>query len=291
MGKSFGWSNTGNSDVGIYIPLAGSNAITGDLKFTKGSDANFGTNDNFGLNFITNNTTRLAISNDGLITINKSLFFIGTGGASFINIAAQSSAPVAPSATGLNFYSDADGNLSWTKKNGADTFNRTFGGTFSANRMKLLQDTDGTMAELTDIVNTYYFRNGTLLAVAPNTAYYFDSKTAGIAPHTSPTLRRFKFLNDGVIDTMVFNIYQNANGSNQDCMIYLYNQTTNTDYLLLTYQSDFGANTNVSFYADVLSDAIIVNTSDYYSMKLLTGAFTTTPTQYSFEVGLQIKHT
>jgi hypothetical protein len=63
------------ADLANYIPLAGSSLITGDLKYTKGSAANFGTADNFGLNIITNNATVIAISSAGVANFKNDLTF------------------------------------------------------------------------------------------------------------------------------------------------------------------------------------------------------------------------
>jgi len=61
-----------------YIPLTGSSLITGDLKYTKGSAANFGTADNYGLNIQQNSNTYIAIGIGGNITINSALTLIGS---------------------------------------------------------------------------------------------------------------------------------------------------------------------------------------------------------------------
>jgi hypothetical protein len=72
-----------SGNLGLYIPLAGSSLITGDLKFTKGSAANFGTADNYGLNIITNNTTVIAISNAGVVNCKNDLTFTKGSAVSF----------------------------------------------------------------------------------------------------------------------------------------------------------------------------------------------------------------
>jgi hypothetical protein len=70
----------------------------------------------------------------------------GTGGAGFINFVAQSSNASAPSAAGFNLFAGSTGSLNWARKNGTDTFVRTFDATLTANRTYTLQDASSTMA-------------------------------------------------------------------------------------------------------------------------------------------------
>jgi len=262
-----------NNASTVFIPLAGSSVITGDLKYTKGSAANFGTADNYGLNLITNNTTKVTIDNAGFVGIgittpneilsingnfrlpydnmiksnvgasentimvidgvggsmkfkkdigsfqfykaanldmvldvnsnfsvgsstnagtynanftiygnttaartfdvyrnisavntlvfsidasgnsstlatstSKAIDSIGTAGAGFVGIVAQSSNASAPAATGLKIFSASDGHLSWVVKNGGDTFVRKIGGTLTADRTYTLPDATDTIA-------------------------------------------------------------------------------------------------------------------------------------------------
>jgi hypothetical protein len=68
----------------------------------------------------------------------------GTGGAGYVNLVSQSANPSAPSATGLNLFAGTAGNLSWSTKNGTDTFTRALTGTLTADRNWALPDVGGT---------------------------------------------------------------------------------------------------------------------------------------------------
>jgi hypothetical protein len=72
----------------------------------------------------------------------------GTGGAGFLELTTQSSAPSTPSTNNVRFYSNGSGNPAWK---GADGFVRTFASTLTADRSYTLPDAPGTIALTTDI--------------------------------------------------------------------------------------------------------------------------------------------
>ena len=75
----------------------------------------------------------------------------GTGGAGYLGIVAQSSAPSAP-AGGYRLYADSTGRLSWIRP--SDGFTRTFDATLTANRVYTLPDASITFAR-TDAAQTF----------------------------------------------------------------------------------------------------------------------------------------
>lgn len=75
----------------------------------------------------------------------------GTGGAGYLGIAAQSSAPSAP-AGGYRQYADSAGRLSWIRA--SDGFTRTFDATLTTNRVYTLPDASITFAR-TDAAQTF----------------------------------------------------------------------------------------------------------------------------------------
>ena len=99
-------------------------------------------------------------------------------------------------------------------------------------------------------------------------------------PSTTPAFRAFKFTDAGTIEKFSFALSQTINGSNQTVTIYLRNVTTSTDNLIGTFTSDFGASTTLKTLFTGLS--ISVNTTDDWTLKILTPAWGTNPSDWVF---------
>lgn len=112
--------------------------------------------------------------------------------------------------------------------------------------------------------------------LAASQTYYF-----GINPtltiSTSTVGRVFTFGNTGTVNKVVIQITLTGTvGSNHPCDVYLRNITAGTETLLGTITYDQGSNTTTAFtFTPSIS---IPNTTDFWSVKIATGAFTTAPT-------------
>ena len=120
---------------------------------------------------------------------------------------------------------------------------------------------------------------GTII-VSPldSTSYHFGIQPW--TPNTTAAFRAFKFTDAGTIEKFSFALSQTINGSNQTVTIYLRNVTTSTDNLIGTFTSDFGASTTLKTLITSLS--ISVNTTDDWTLKILTPAWGTNPSDWVF---------
>jgi hypothetical protein len=111
-----------------------------------------------------------------------------------------------------------------------------------------------------------------------STSYHFGIQPW--TPNTTAAFRAFKFTDAGTVEKFSFALSQTLNGSNQTVTIYLRNVTTSTDNLIGTFTSDFGANTTLKTLITALS--ISVNTTDDWTLKILTPAWGTNPSDWVF---------
>jgi hypothetical protein len=111
-----------------------------------------------------------------------------------------------------------------------------------------------------------------------STSYHFGIQPW--TPNTTAAFRAFKFTDAGTIEKFSFALSQTINGSNQTVTIYLRNVTTSTDNLIGTFTSDFGASTTLKTLITSLS--ISVNTTDDWTLKILTPAWGTNPSDWVF---------
>ena len=119
-----------------------------------------------------------------------------------------------------------------------------------------------------------------VISPADSTAYLMPFVPA-LAPATSANGREWKFTKSGTVSNVNLASFQSANGSSENVTVYLRNTTTATDYLCGTFTMDGGvnANTYVNF-----STSIAINTTDKWSIKILTPAWVTNPTVVYFAV-------
>jgi hypothetical protein len=111
--------------------------------------------------------------------------------------------------------------------------------------------------------------------VASQTYYFGINPTLTIS--TATVGRVFTFGNTGTVNKVVIQITLTGTvGSNHPCDVYLRNITAGTETLLGTITYDQGSNTTTAFtFTPSIS---IPNTTDFWSVKIATGAFTTAPT-------------
>jgi hypothetical protein len=102
-----------------------------------------------------------------------------------------------------------------------------------------------------------------------------------LAPATGTAGREWKFTKSGTVSNVNLASFQSANGSSENVTVYLRNTTTATDYLCGTFTMNGGVNANtfVNF-----STSIAINTTDKWSIKILTPAWVTNPTVVYFSV-------
>lgn len=89
----------------------------------------------------------------------------GTGGAGYMEFVAQSSNASAPGSAGFRIFAGATGSFNWARKNGTDTFVRTFDATLTADRTYTLPDYAGTFATLagTETLSNKTLASGTIV--------------------------------------------------------------------------------------------------------------------------------
>lgn len=110
---------------------------------------------------------------------------------------------------------------------------------------------------------------------ADSTTYYIGLFPS-LAPGTSTAGREFTFISTGTITRMILTYENSATGTSESVSLYLRNNTTATDYLIGTFTMDAGANATGSF---IFSPSITIsNTTDKYSIKIVTPAWVTNPT-------------
>jgi hypothetical protein len=119
-----------------------------------------------------------------------------------------------------------------------------------------------------------------VISPADSTAYLMPFVPA-LAPATSANGREWKFTKSGTVSNVNLASFQSANGSSENVTVYLRNTTTATDYLCGTFTMDGGLNANT--FAN-FSTSIAINTTDKWSIKILTPAWVTNPTVVYFSV-------
>jgi hypothetical protein len=118
--------------------------------------------------------------------------------------------------------------------------------------------------------------SGAIANLSASQTYYFGINPT-LATSTSTVGRVFTFGNTGTINKVIIQITLTGTvGSNHSCDVYLRNITAGTETNLGTITYDQGSNTTTAFtFTPSIS---IPNTTDFWSVKIVTGAFTTAPT-------------
>jgi hypothetical protein len=113
-------------------------------------------------------------------------------------------------------------------------------------------------------------------SLSASTSYNFGCNPT-LTASTGTTARVFSFMNAGTVTKVQLTISLTGTvGSSQACDVYLRNITTATDNLLGQITYDQGANTTTSFLWT--PSITVANTTDFWTIKITTGAFTTNPT-------------
>jgi hypothetical protein len=147
----------------------------------------------------------------------------------------------------------------------------------------------GTITNQTDLQHALnqkynvYFASSSTTNPADATIYYLSFNFEALA--LTDTVRQFSFDRTETLKEISLTVLQSTTGSNETVNVYLRNITTNTDYSLGTFTSNFGSNRSKTFLFTGLN--ITVNSTDNWSFKILTPTWVTNPT--SWRVGIRAK--
>jgi len=123
---------------------------------------------------------------------------------------------------------------------------------------------DATSSIQTQLNSKYNNIKFQCLAVNPTDNQNLYLNGNAIAPQTTDTQRAFTFGKVVTIVECYWAIQQSANGDNAQVDVYLRNITTNTNSLLGSFTSDWGAATGKGFVFTGLS--IVTSATDYYTI-------------------------
>jgi len=175
------------------------------------------------------------------------------------------------SSTNRNYVTDAQlvviGNTSGT--NTGDNATNTTSNAYADGKVENNLTASTTVAPSKTAVNTaldakYNHINFQCLAVNPTDNQNLYLNGNAIAPQTTDTQRAFTFGKVVTIVECYWAIQQSANGDNAQVDVYLRNITTNTNSLLGSFTSDWGAATGKGFVFSGLS--IVTSATDYYTI-------------------------
>lgn len=99
--------------------------------------------------------------------------------------------------------------------------------------------------------------------------------------------RKFKFTGADTLVAATLCLFQSTNGSGETVTIYLRNETAGTETAIGTLTSDFGANSTLTQIFTGLS--IVVNTTQEWTVKFATPAFSTNPSNWTVGLNLIMK--
>lgn len=144
--------------------------------------------------------------------------------------------------------------------------------------------TAGIQSQIDGKLYNLLFTSLTLSSPLDTTAYYISQISS--APGTTDTSRAFNFGFTGTLKQALLTVSQTTNGSGEDVTIYLRNITTNTDYTIGVWTSNFGTNTGKGFFFSGLS--IPISSTDSYTVKIVTPAWATNPANHFYNATLSI---
>jgi hypothetical protein len=127
------------------------------------------------------------------------------------------------------------------------------------------------------------------LSTSPSdsTDYYCGSIVAALGVSAGGAQgRRVRFLKNGFITSVSFELSQSTNGSGETVNIYLYNVDTTISTLIGTFTSNFGVSTITNFIFNDLF--IMINNTDKYSIRIQAPAFVTNPANWIGSFNVQI---
>lgn len=114
----------------------------------------------------------------------KSFALNGTGGSGYGEFIAQSSNASAPSVSGFRLFAGSTGSFNWARKNGSDTYVRTFDATLTADRTYTLQDATSTMAMYSNNLSVFAATTSAQLAGVISD----ETGSGGLMFGTAPTV-------------------------------------------------------------------------------------------------------
>lgn len=211
---------------------------------------------------------------DGVTALSALSFLGGSGAVDSVNgqtgVVVLDTSDIADTSN-KRYVTDADlvdiGNLSGT--NTGDNATNTTSNAYADGKVENNLTASTTVAPSKTAVNTaldakYNNINFQCLAVNPTDNQNLYLNGNAIAPQTSDTQRAFTFGKVVTIVECYWAIQQSANGDNAQVNVYLRNITTNTNSLLGSFTSDWGAATGKGFVFSGLS--IITSATDYYTI-------------------------
>jgi len=200
-------------------------------------------------------------SDDNYVTDAQLVVIVNTSGT---NTGDETAARIGTIVNGATNYAtplDADKVGIW------DVANSLFKALTWANLKATLASTfylDATSSIQTQLNSKYNNIKFQCLAVNPTDNQNLYLNGNAIAPQTTDTQRAFTFGKVVTIVECYWAIQQSANGDNAQVDVYLRNITTNTNSLLGSFTSDWGAATGKGFVFSGLS--IVTSATDYYTI-------------------------
>jgi hypothetical protein len=147
----------------------------------------------------------------------------------------------------------------------------------------------GTLSNQTDLQNALnlkynvYYLGSSGLNLADSTTYYI-----GIVYYvlgTVEALKRFNFEKSETVKEIYLNSLHTGAASSENLTIYLRNITTGVDNLIGTFKEDYPINSSKTFAFTGLN--ISVNSSDLYTIKLVTPSFSVNPTAVNYSIKIK----
>ena len=147
----------------------------------------------------------------------------------------------------------------------------------------------GTLSNQTDLQNALnlkyniYYLSTSGINLADSTTYYIGIIYSALG--TIEALRRFNFDKSETVKEIHLNSFHANAATSEDLTLYLRNSTLGVDYLIGTFKQNFTLNTSKSFAFTGLN--ISVNSTDFWTIKLVTPAFVTNPTNVNYSVKIK----
>lgn len=126
-----------------------------------------------------------------------------------------------------------------------------------------------------DNVGEWIQLGGTTFAPADSTTYNFGLNNQ-LAPGTSTASREFSFIKTGTVTRFMFTVSMSVAGTSENVAVSLRNITTSTDNSIGNITIDAGTNGTGVF--NFTPSIAIANTTDRYTIKIVSPAWVTNPT-------------
>jgi len=147
-----------------------------------------------------------------------------------------------------------------------DSSNKVTTTSFSSGDIVL--NNDGRLGEMVML-------GGTTFSPADSTSYHFGLYYT-LAPAVSTAGKEFTFISAGTVTKALFTYENTVTGTSESVGLYLRNITTSTDYFIGNITMDAGANATGVF--NFTTSISIPNTTDRYTIKMVTPPWVTNPT-------------